>query len=145
MALAQAVRTAMNYGYEYKDLTNKINQINWDPEYYVWTNILVTSSSNKKMITGSQTLKDAGNLIAYMLVGKRFTKDEKNKLLETLRKAQNDEKESICLPQITEQDVFMGKLIDIKNGEQEKAFELHSCNNALYLSVKCSDNRKGNR
>ena len=54
------------------------------------------------MITGSQTLKDAGNLIAYMLVGKRFTKDEKNKLLETLRKAQNDEKESICLPQITE-------------------------------------------
>jgi hypothetical protein len=39
----------------------------------------------------------------------------------------------------------MGKLIDIKNGEQEKAFELHSCNNALYLSVKCSDNRKGHR
>ena len=35
----------------------------------------------------------------------------------------------------------MGKLVDIKNGEQEKAFELHSDEEALYLSVKCSDNR----
>lgn len=39
----------------------------------------------------------------------------------------------------------MGKLIDIKNGAQEKAFELHSDEDALYLSVKCSDNRKGHR
>ena len=37
----------------------------------------------------------------------------------------------------------MGKLVDIKNGDQEKAFELHSDEEALYLSVKCSDNRKG--
>ena len=39
----------------------------------------------------------------------------------------------------------MGKLIDIKNEEQEKAFELHSANNALYLSVKCSNSKKGHR
>ena len=39
----------------------------------------------------------------------------------------------------------MGKLVDIKNGEQEKAFELHSDDKALYLSVKCSDNKKGHR
>lgn len=39
----------------------------------------------------------------------------------------------------------MGKLVDIKNGEKEKAFELHSHDDALYLSVKCSNNKKGHR
>lgn len=37
----------------------------------------------------------------------------------------------------------MSKLVDIKNGKLEKAFELHSDDEALYLSVKCSDNKKG--
>lgn len=35
----------------------------------------------------------------------------------------------------------MGKLIDVKNEDQEKAFELHSAPDALYLSVKCSNNK----
>ena len=99
MALAQAVSVAMKYGYEYKDLTSKINQINWSPEYYVWSNILVTSSSNKKMITGSQALKEAGNIIAYMLVGQHFSADEKKNLLQTIRQANADD--SVELPPIT--------------------------------------------
>lgn len=100
MALAQAVRIAMNYGYKYKDLTSKINKINWNPEYYVWSNILVTSSSNKKMITGSQALKYAGSLIAYMMVGDKFSEDEKTNLLQTIRQANNDE--TLELPPIVE-------------------------------------------
>lgn len=92
MALAQAVRIAMGYGIEYKDLTAKINKINWDPEYYVWSNVLVTNSSNKKMITGSQALKDAGSIIAYMLVGDKFTEAEKDNVLQIIRKANDDEK-----------------------------------------------------
>lgn len=99
MALAQAVSVAMKYGYEYKDLTSKINQINWSPEYYVWSNILVTNSSNKKMITGSQALKEAGNIIAYMLVGQHFTVDEKQNLLQIIRQANDDD--SVELPPIT--------------------------------------------
>ena len=39
----------------------------------------------------------------------------------------------------------MGKLIDVKIAEQEKAFELHSDPDALYLSVKCSDNKHHSR
>lgn len=39
----------------------------------------------------------------------------------------------------------MGKLIDVKNAEQEKAFELHSDPDALYLSVECSDNKHHSR
>lgn len=99
MALAQAVKIAMDYGYEYKDLTSKINQINWSPEYYVWSNILVTSSSNKKMITGSQALNEAGSIIAYMLVGDKFSSDEKNRLLQIIRQANDDD--TLDLPPVT--------------------------------------------
>lgn len=35
----------------------------------------------------------------------------------------------------------MRKLIDVKNEAQEKAFELQSDPDALYLSVKCSDHK----
>ena len=99
MALAQAIRTAMDYGYQYKDLTSKINQINWNPEYYVWSNILVINSKNKKMITGSQALKDAGEIIAYMLIGDLFSNEKKEHLLLTIRQAQDDDE--IELPPIT--------------------------------------------
>ncbi len=99
MALAQAVRIAMRYGYKYSDLTQKINQIDWSPEYYVWSNVLVTSTSNRKMITGSQALKDAGSIIAYMLVGDKFSDEEKKNLLQTIRQANNDE--TLELPPIT--------------------------------------------
>lgn len=99
MALAQAIRTAMDYGYQYKDLTSKINQINWNPEYYVWSNILVINSKNKKMITGSQALKDAGEIIAYMLIGNEFSNEKKEHLLLTIRQAQDDDE--IELPPIT--------------------------------------------
>ena len=99
MALAQAIRTAMDYGYQYKDLASKINQINWNPEYYVWSNILVINSKNKKMITGSQALKDAGEIIAYMLIGDEFSNEKKEHLLLTIRQAQDDDE--IELPPIT--------------------------------------------
>lgn len=99
MALAQAIRTAMDYGYQYKDLTSKINQINWNPEYYVWSNILVINSKNKKMITGPQALKDAGEIIAYMLIGDEFSNEKKEHLLLTIRQAQDDDE--IELPPIT--------------------------------------------
>lgn len=39
----------------------------------------------------------------------------------------------------------MEKLVDIKNGEQEKAFELHGDDKVLYLRVKCSSSKKGHR
>lgn len=92
MALAQAVRIAMDYGYQYSDLVSKINKINWNPAYYVWSNILVTTSTNKKMITGSQALKDAGGLIAYMLLGDKLDGEERERLLKVVQEANDDEK-----------------------------------------------------
>lgn len=100
MALSQAVRLAMDYGYKYDDLIPKINKINWDPGFYAWTNILVTTSSSKKMITGSQALKDAGSLIAYMLVGEKYDKEEQKRLLNVIREANDNEEAE--LPPVVE-------------------------------------------
>ena len=100
MALSQAVRIAMDYGYCYEDLIPKINRINWDPEFYAWSNILVTTGSRKKMIVGSKTLRDAGGLIAYMLIGEEYSKGEREHLLNVIREAHDDE--SAKLPPIVE-------------------------------------------
>lgn len=91
MALSQAVSIAMNYGYKYDDLIPKINKINWDPSFDAWSNILVTKSKTKKMITGSKALKDAGSLIAYMLLGNVYDTEEKERLLRVIREANDNE------------------------------------------------------
>ena len=91
MALSQAVSIAMNYGYKYDDLIPKINKINWDPSFDAWSNILVTKSKTKKMITGSKALKDAGSLIAYMLLGNDYDTEEKERLLRVIREANDNE------------------------------------------------------
>ena len=100
MALSQAVRLAMDYGFIYEDLIPKINKINWDPGFYAWSNVLVTTGSSKKMITGSQALKDAGSLIAYMLVGEKYNKEEQERLLKVIREANDNEEAE--LPHVVE-------------------------------------------
>ena len=100
MALSQAVRLAMDYGYTYKDLIPKINKVNWDPGFYAWSNILVTTGSSKKMIAGSKALKDAGSLIAYMLMGEKYDKEERERLLKVIREANDNEKAK--LPPVVE-------------------------------------------
>lgn len=91
-ALAMAVSIAQEYGYKYTDLVDKVNKINWSQENPVWSNVLVTNSMNKRMITGSQALKDAGKIIAYMLVGDKFSDREVEEVRDILRKAKADVK-----------------------------------------------------
>lgn len=45
---------------------------------------------NKRMITGSQALKDAGKIIAYMLIGNEFSDKEVEEVREILKKAKAD-------------------------------------------------------
>ncbi len=91
-ALAMAVSIAQEYGHEYTELIDKINKINWSQENPIWANVLVTNSMNKRMITGSQALKDAGKIIAYMLIGNEFSDKEVEDVREILKKAKTDVK-----------------------------------------------------
>ena len=43
---------------------------------------------NKRMITGSQALKDAGKIIAYMMIGDKFSEKEVQDVKEILTRAQ---------------------------------------------------------
>ncbi len=99
-ALAQAVKVALDHGHSYEELIDKLNKIDWSNDNPVWANVLVTNSSNKKMITGSQALKNAGNIIAYMLIGNEYTEKEKEQLLQILRDANSDEGHEVELPEI---------------------------------------------
>ena len=73
-----------------EELIDKINKINWSQDNPIWGNILVTNSMNKRMITGSQALKDAGKIIAYMLIGNEFSDKEVEEVREILKKAKAD-------------------------------------------------------
>lgn len=106
-ALAQAVSIAMDHGYQYEDLIAKINKINWSQDNPVWSNILVTNSMNKRMITGSQALKNAGKIIAYMIAGNKFSAKDVAEVREILKDAnanikgeKEDEPAEIRLPEI---------------------------------------------
>lgn len=54
----------------------------------------------KRRITGSQALKDAGSLIAYMLVGEKYNKEEQERLLKVIREANDNEEAE--LPPVVE-------------------------------------------
>lgn len=97
-ALAHAVKIIMDHGYRYEDMIEKLNRIDWSMDNPVWANVLVTNSSNKKMITGAQALRNAGNIIAYMLIGNEFTNKEREQLLQLLRDASGSEGGEVKLP-----------------------------------------------
>lgn len=91
MALAHAASIILDAGYEFKDMIPKINMIDWNISNPVWTNILVTNTANRKMIAGAQALRNAGGIIAYMLIGDKVPLVERERLLSVLREATDDE------------------------------------------------------
>ena len=100
MALAHATSIILDAGFEFADLIPKINKIDWSISNPVWTNILVTNSANKKMIAGAQALRNAGGIIAYMLIGDKVPLAERERLLSVLKEASDDE--NIDLPAVIE-------------------------------------------
>ena len=65
----------------------------------MWFNILVTNTKNKKMITKTNSLKQAGKLIAYMLIGDKFDDEEVDEVKEILNEAAG-ENQNAELPKI---------------------------------------------
>ena len=60
----------------------------------------MTNSANKKMIAGAQALRNAGGIIAYMLIGDKVPLAERERLLSVLKEASDDE--NIDLPAVIE-------------------------------------------
>ena len=91
MALAHVALMAQRKGIEWETIVDKLNKINWSFENELWYNILVIGSANKKMITGKESIRGAGMVIAYIIMGNRMTRSEIDDVREIIRNARNND------------------------------------------------------
>ena len=75
-----------------------VNQVDWSFNNDLWFNILVIGSANKKMITGKESIRSAGMVIAYMVMGNQMTRSEVDDVRQIIRNARNDD--NAPLPQM---------------------------------------------
>lgn len=99
MALANAMLIVLDYAVDYMTVIDKVNAIDWAFENPIWLSILVTNTKSKKMIAKTHSLKQAGKLIAFMLIGDKFTDSEVEELQEIHNEAA-DEYQEVDLPEI---------------------------------------------
>ena len=91
MALAHVALMAQRKGINWESAVGKLNQIDWSFNNDLWFNILVIGSANKKMITGKDSIRSAGMVIAYMVMGNQMTRSEVDDVRQIIRNARNDE------------------------------------------------------
>lgn len=95
MALAHVAYYAKQKGIEWGSVVEKLNKVNWSMDYSLWFNILVVPAKKKKVITGKESIKAAGLVISYMVMGENMSEDEEAEVREIIRNATNDEKDEL--------------------------------------------------
>ena len=95
MALAHVAYYAKQKGIEWNTVVEKLNKVNWSMDHSLWFNILVVPAKKKKVITGKESIKAAGLVISYMVMGERMSEDEVAEVREIIRNATNDEKDEL--------------------------------------------------
>ncbi len=91
MALAHVAAMAKAKGIEWNTVTEKLNAIDWSYKNDMWFNILVIGSANKRMITGRDSVRYAGMVISYIVMGDVMTDDEKSDVSNIIKNARNDD------------------------------------------------------
>ena len=95
MALAHVAYYAKQKGIEWSEVVEKLNKVNWSMDNSLWFNILVVPAKKKKVITGKESIKAAGLVISYMVMGESMSEDEVAEVREIIRNATNDEKDEL--------------------------------------------------
>lgn len=75
---------------EWETVAGKLNSIDWSFTNELWYNILVINRANKRMITGKDSIRGAGAVISYMILGNRMTRSEVEDVRSIICNAQND-------------------------------------------------------
>lgn len=91
MALAHVAVKARQRGIKWEDIVDKLNQIDWSYTNDLWFNILVIGSANKKMITGKDSIRSAGAVISYLVMGDTYSRSELDEVRQIIRNARNDD------------------------------------------------------
>ena len=92
MALAYTALMAQRKGIAWENVVDKLNQIDWSYTNDLWFNILVIGSANKKMITGKDSIRSAGAVISYLIMGSELSKSEMDEVRQIIRNAKKDRK-----------------------------------------------------
>ena len=95
MALAHVAYYAKQKGIGWSTVVEKLNKVKWSMDNSLWFNILVVPAKKKKVITGKESIKAAGLVISYMVMGERMNEDEVADVREIIRNATNDEKDEL--------------------------------------------------
>lgn len=90
MALAHVAYWAQCKELDWSDVVVKLNKMDWSFENPVFFNLLVTGTAKKKMITGKESIKAAGQVIAYIVMGAEMTKTEVNEVKAIILNASNN-------------------------------------------------------
>ena len=98
MALAHVALMAQRKEISWDSVVGKLDHIDWSFNNELWFNILVIGSANKKMITGKDSIRSAGMVIAYMVMGNQMTRSEVDNVRQIIRNARNDD--SAALPRM---------------------------------------------
>ena len=98
MALAHVAVFAKKKGVSWKEVVIKLNKVDWSFENKLWFNILIIGSAQKKMITGKESIKSAGMIISYLIMGGKMSKAEIGDVHKIIKDAHDNQEEP--LPQM---------------------------------------------
>lgn len=95
MALAHVAYMAKQKKISWRDTVEKINKVDWSFDNSLWFNLLTIGSAQKKMITGKESVRAAGMVISYLVMGNKMTDAEVKSVKEIIRNARNNEDDSL--------------------------------------------------
>ena len=98
MALAHVAAFEKKKGVSWKEVVIKLNKVDWSFENKLWFNILIIGSAQKKMITGKESIKSAGMIISYLIMGGKMSKAEIGDVHKIIKDAHDNQEEP--LPQM---------------------------------------------
>ena len=91
MTLAHVAFMAKLKGVAWADIVSKLNQIDWSMDNRIWFNILVIPAKKKKVITGKESIRAAGMVISYIVMGDLMTNEEVEEVREIITNSTNGE------------------------------------------------------
>jgi DNA sulfur modification protein DndB len=95
MALAHVAYYAKKHDVAWPDVVVKLNKVNWSMDNSIWFNILVIPAKKKKVITGKESIRAAGMVISYMVMGEKMTDAEVNEVREIIKNSTNGTSEKL--------------------------------------------------
>lgn len=91
MALAHVAYMTKKKGLKWSEIVQKLDKVDWSMENPVWFNILVIPAAKKKVITGKESIRAAGMVISYMVMGDHMTAAEIEEVKGIIQNATNGE------------------------------------------------------